>query len=45
MVELEGIEQLVELPVLTNFLKLNIVLLQTVQRELGLVVDEYFERL
>ena len=45
LVELEGIKQLVELPVLANFLKLDVVLLETVERELGLVIDEDFEGL
>ena len=43
LVELEGIEELVQLPVLLGFLKLDVVLLETVQGELGLVIDEDFE--
>ena len=45
LVEFEVIEHVVELAVLFLFLELEIVLLQTVQRELGLVVDVDLERL
>jgi hypothetical protein len=45
LVELEIVEEVVELAVLVLFLELQEVLLQTVQRELGLVVDVDFEGL
>ena len=45
LVELEGIEQLEELPVLLRVLQLHVVLLQTVQGQLGLVVDVDFHGL
>jgi hypothetical protein len=45
LIELEGIKKFVKLPVLACFLELDIVLLKTVQSELGLVIDEDFERL
>lgn len=45
LVELEVVEQVVELSVLLLLLELEEVLLQTVQGELGLVVDVDLERL
>lgn len=45
LIELEAVEQLVQLPVLANFFQLDVVLLQTVESKLCLVVDEDFERL
>mmetsp|Transcript_16926 Transcript_16926/g.18892 ORF Transcript_16926/g.18892 Transcript_16926/m.18892 type:complete len:230 (-) Transcript_16926:294-983(-) len=44
LVELEGIEQVVELPVFLGLLQAHVILLQAVQGELGLIVDEDFER-
>jgi hypothetical protein len=45
LVELEVVEQVVELPVLLLLVELEEVLLQTVQGELGLVVDVDLKRL
>ena len=45
LVELEVVEQVVELAVLFLFLELEVVLLQNVQIELGLVVDVDLEGL
>ena len=45
LVELEGIKELVELPVLPDFLQLDVVLLETVQGEHRLVVYEDLEGL
>lgn len=45
LVELERVKQLVQLPVLLLLLELDVVLLQTVQRQLGLVVDVDLQRL
>lgn len=45
LVELKGIEEVIEFPVLPALLQLDVMLLQTVERKLGLVVDEDFERL
>jgi len=45
LVELQGIEEVVQLPVLLLLLKLDVVLLESVKSELGLVVDVNLERL
>ena len=45
LIELEHIQQLEELPVLLGVLELNVVLSQTVQGQLGLVVDVDFHGL
>lgn len=45
LVELERIEQIVQLSVLGGFSELDVVLLQTVQGELGLVIDVNFKGL
>jgi hypothetical protein len=45
LVELEVVEQIVQLPVLLLLLKLEVVLLQTVQGEFRFVVDVDLERL
>lgn len=45
LVELKRVEQVVELAVLLALLELEEVLLETVQRQLGLVVDVDLERL
>ena len=45
LIELEGIEEFVEFPVLLCFAKLDIVLLQTVQCEFCLVVDINLQRI
>ncbi len=45
LIELEGVEQLVELPGFATLLQLHVVLLETVQCQLRLIVDENFERL
>ena len=39
LVELEVVEQVVELPVLLLLLELEVVLLKTVESQLGLVID------
>lgn len=44
LVEFEGVEQLVELAVLLRLAKLDVVLLKTMQGELGLVVNVDLER-
>lgn len=44
LVELEAIQELVQLAVLLRFAELDIVLLQTVQSELGVVVNVNLER-
>jgi hypothetical protein len=45
LVELENIKQLEKLLVLFVFLQLDIVLLQAVKGQLGLVIDIHFHRL
>ena len=45
LVELEGVEEVDELAVLLLLLKLDVVLLQTVEGELGAVVDVDLQRL
>lgn len=45
LVELECVEELVQLPVFADLLELHVVLLETMQRELRLIVDEDLERL
>ena len=45
LVELQGIEEVVQLPVLLFLLELDVVLLESVKGELGLVVDVNLERL
>jgi hypothetical protein len=45
LVELKGVEKLVQLPILLSFLELDEVLLETMKGELGLVIDEDLERL
>lgn len=45
LVELQGVEEVVQLPVLLLLLELDVVLLETVEGELGLVVDVNLERL
>ena len=45
LVEVEGVEEVVELAVLLYLLQTKEVLLETVQGELRLVVDKDFERL
>lgn len=44
LVELKLIKQLVELTVLLLFIQLDVVLLQTVESQLGLIVDVNLER-
>lgn len=44
LVELQLVKQIVELAVLLFLIKLDVVLLKTVQCELGLIVDVDFER-
>jgi hypothetical protein len=44
LVELQAVEKVVELAVLLLLVKLHVVLLQTVQRQLLLVIDVYLER-
>ena len=45
LIEVKGVQKLVQLPVLANLLQLHVVLLETVKRELRLVIDEDLERL
>ena len=45
MVELQVIQQVIELPVLLLLLQLEVVLLETVQGQLGLVIDVDLEGL
>lgn len=45
LIELKRVEQLVQLPVLANFFQLDVMLLQTMEGELRLVVDEDFQGL
>lgn len=45
LIEIQGIQKLIELPVLAHLIELNIVLLETVESELRLIVDKDFERL
>ena len=45
LVELEGVEEVVELAVLLGFVELDAVLLKTVEGEFGIVVDIAFERI
>jgi hypothetical protein len=43
LVEVEGVQDLVELAVLLRLLELEVVLLKTVERQLCLVIDENLE--
>lgn len=45
LVELESVKQLVQLPILSNFFKLDVVLLKAVERKLRFVVNEDLQRL
>ena len=45
LVEFEGIEKLIELPVFADLIKLDVVLLETVESQLRLIIDEDLERL
>ena len=45
MIELQFIEQIVEPPVLGDFLNLDVVLLKTMKCQLGLIVDKDFKGL
>ena len=45
LIEFECIEKFVELPVFGNFVKLDVVLLESVEREFRFVVDKDFEGL
>lgn len=45
LVEFELVEQVVELAVFGGLLELDVVLLQTMKGELGLVIDVDFQRL
>jgi hypothetical protein len=44
LVELEGVEEIAQFSVLLAFAELDVVLLETVEGELGLVVDVDLER-
>ena len=44
LVELEIVEKLVELTVLLSLIKLDVVLQETVQRQLGILIDEVLRR-
>ena len=45
LVELQGIQKLVEFPVFASFFQFDVVLLQSVKSEFCLVIDKDFERL
>lgn len=45
LVELEVVQEIIKLSVLGTLLKLDVMLLQTVQSELSLVIDVDFKRL
>src|ERR1700735_1707057 len=45
LVEFQGVQQLVQFPVLTDLLKLHVMLLETVQRQFCLIIHKDFERL
>ena len=45
MIEFQGIEQLVQLPVFSNLFHLDVMLLQTMEGQLGLVINENLQRL
>jgi hypothetical protein len=45
LVELQGIEKLIKFAILLGFLKLDIVLLESMKGELRLVIDKDLERL
>lgn len=40
LIELEAVQQFIQLPVLPNLLQLNVMLLKTVERELGFIVNK-----
>ena len=44
LVKLEAVQQLVELTVLLRFAEFDVVLLETVQSELGVIIDIDFQR-
>ena len=43
LIEFQGVEKLIKLSILLGLAELDVELLQTVKRELGLVVDVYLE--
>jgi hypothetical protein len=45
LIELKTVEEVIEFSVLLGFIELDAVLLQTVESELGLIVDVDFERI
>lgn len=45
LVELQCVQQLIQLPIFSNFLELHIVLLQTMERQLRFIIDENLQRL
>jgi hypothetical protein len=45
LVEFQGVEEFVELPVLASFVQFDVMLLKTVQGQFGLIIDEDFKRL
>lgn len=45
LVEVEGVQQVVELAVFLGLLELKVILLEAVERQLCLVVNEYLKRL
>lgn len=45
LIELESVKQLVQLPVLSNLFKLDVVLLKAVERKLRFIVNEDLQRL
>lgn len=45
LIEFQSIQQVVQLPIFRSLIQFNIMLLESVERKLGLVVNENFERL
>ena len=45
LIELQSVEQLIQLPVLADFVKFNVMLLETMESQLRLIVDENLQGL
>jgi hypothetical protein len=45
LVEFEGVEQIVQLPILADFLQFDVMLLQAMKGQLCLIIDKNLERL
>jgi hypothetical protein len=45
LVEFQSVKEFVELPVLASFFQLDVMLLETMQGQFGLIIDEDFQRL